>query len=137
MQLLLFSSQSLGFLLLVHGTLLAVGIPGLLFLRPFPVRNLEKLDSVVQPRDSGDLVPLPLGLVLIAGGDGCPDIGGELLSGACSAHQFGLHPFVGYSCVGLGRFVDVFEVLREQVVVALDCDDSSVGPIVCVTAHSM
>jgi len=108
-----------------------------LFLRPFSVRQLEKLDGVVQLRDSGDLVPLLLGLVLIAGGDGGPDVGGEFLSGACGAHQLSLHPLVEYSRIGLGRFVDVLEGLREQVVVALDCDDSSVGPIVGVTAHSM
>jgi len=134
---LLFFGQSLGFLLLVPGPFFAVGVPGLLFLRPFSVCDLEKLDGVVQPRDSDDLVPLLLGLVLIAGGDGCPDFGGEFLSGVCSAHQLGLHPLVGYSCVGLGHFVDVLEGLREQVVVALDCDDSSVGLIVGIAAYSI
>jgi len=44
---LLLFGQSLGFLLLVPDPPFAVGVPGLLFLRLFAVRNLEKLDGVI------------------------------------------------------------------------------------------
>ena len=77
------------------------------------------------------------GQVLVVGGNRRPYIGGEFLSCTRGAHQLGLHPFVGYSRVDLGRLVDILEGLGEELIVPLDGHDSPVGPVISVAAQPL